>query len=689
MERIESSSSARLKRVRDSISVVIKKPTGREKWSGRFDFLLSCIGYAVGLGTIWRFPYVCYRNGGGAFLIPYLIYMLLMGMPLVLMEMGYGQFSSLSPIAVWKISPLFQGIGYGMVIISAIVCVYYNVIIAWTLYYFAMSFTWTLPWSNCNNRWNTDRCFTRWKNVTTNGSVAAAATVAAATTQATRTTLGNEQRFRSPSEEFWEYNVLGISDGIENMGTPHWHLAVSLLVAWIIIFLCLCKGVKTSGKVVYVTATLPYVLLICFLVRGATLEGAITGIRFYIIPKWSQLLTFQPWAESAQQLFYSMGTAWGALITMASYNKFNNNFYRDAVIVSLTDTFTAFLTGFVIFSTIGFMANETGLPVSDVVTDGPGLVFVVLPEAIAHMPGATIWAIIFFVFIFFVGVDSQFGMFETVLSALFDQYPGLRRYKIVVTAVLSIIEFLLGLTCISAGGVYVFQILDWYCSTFSLMVLSLMECIVISWIYGTERFYRDMTLMLGFRPCRWWGLCWRFISPLLITFVLMVNMVQHTPVTYGSYIYPTWAIGLGWLFALCSVIPIPIVIIIKLAAQKGPMKKRVSSQIKPAPDWGPADELQREEYSRMNHGTTEHPLLWWGRNPDVVLFTSYEEKKAEGSNEVKRDNVVETVESVTTYDVNHDAHDHESRNREAHDTTTKESKKAESEERLQRNESNF
>lgn len=195
------------KRVRESISSALDKPTGRGNWSGRFDFLLSCIGYAVGLGTIWRFPYVCYRNGGGAFLVPYVIYMLLMGMPLVVLEMGYGQFSSLSPIAVWRMSPLFQGVGFGMVIISAIVCVYYNVIIAWTLYYFVMSFAWELPWSTCNNSWNTARCFVRRsdnESLLDNGTTAVASTITTAVVEGVTTSPVIREKARTASEEFWE-----------------------------------------------------------------------------------------------------------------------------------------------------------------------------------------------------------------------------------------------------------------------------------------------------------------------------------------------------------------------------------------------------------------------------------------------------------------------------------------------------
>ncbi|ESO00977.1 hypothetical protein HELRODRAFT_192511 [Helobdella robusta] len=567
----------------------------RENWTGRFDFLLSCIGYAVGLGTIWRFPYVCYRNGGGAFLIPYVIYMILLGMPLVILEMGFGQFASLSPISIWKISPLFKGVGVGMVVISALTCIYYNVIIAWTLFYFSQSFRWELPWKSCNNPWNTPLCFTRVADNASdlNATLTKRLLIASST---------NGTKWKTASEEFWSHRVLKMSAGIDQPGSPDWELLICLVVAWLFIFLCLSKGIKSSGKVVYVTATLPYVLLLIFIIKGLTMDGAIDGIKFYLLPKWSKLMSFQPWLEAAQQMFYSMGAAWGAWITMASYNKFNNNFYRDAVIVSLVDTLTAFLSGFVIFSTLGYMAKQTKLDISEVVVDGPGLVFIVMPEAISSMPLSPFWAVLFFIFIFFVGVDSQFGMFETVLSSIFDIYPALTRKKYIFTGVLCFLELIVGLACITKGGIYVFQIMDWYCSTFSLMVLSLIECLAISWIYGSTRFYHDMHMMLGRTPSKWWAICWKAITPTLITFIFITNIVTHTPASYGDYTYPTWAIIMGLCLALSSILVIPLMAIIELFKHKGSFVQRLKNATKPTHDWGPADRIRNESYKRKLSG---------------------------------------------------------------------------------------
>ncbi|XP_076447177.1 sodium-dependent proline transporter-like [Babylonia areolata] len=550
----------------------------RATWIGRLDFLLSCIGFAVGLGNIWRFPYLCYKSGGGAFLVPYVAFMILCGIPLFFMEITCGQFASLSPITVWRISPLFKGVGYGMVIISGIVCVYYNVIIAWTFYYLFMSMRSVVPWDNCNNDWNDERCVEN-KFADDIG------------------TAVNSSQLMTATEQFWELNVLEITDGIEDMGTIRWPLFGCLALAWVVVFLCLCKGVKSSGRVVYVTATFPYLVLIILLVRGATLHGALEGIKFYLIPDWDKLLEFKVWGDAAIQIFYSVGMAWGGLITMASYNKFHNNVYRDAIVVPLINCGTSVFAGLVIFSVIGFMAHETGAEVEDVVTQGPGLTFVVYPEAVAKLPISPLWAMLFFLMLFTIGLDSQFGMFETMTSAFIDEFPHvLKDQKIVFTAFMCFVEFVFGIPCVYQGGMYVLQIMDWYCATFSLMLLSLVESVVISWLYGVNRFYKDIELMIGFKPCAYWKIMWCFITPATILFIWICSVSQLAPVSYGTYQYPRWAIIFGWMLGLCSLLPLPIVMILSIAKEKGTLWQRVRKLARPADNWGPALPENREAY---------------------------------------------------------------------------------------------
>ncbi|KAL5012420.1 hypothetical protein ScPMuIL_010971 [Solemya velum] len=587
----------------------------RGNWSGRMDFLLSCIGYAVGLGNIWRFPYLCYQSGGGAFLIPYTIFLVLCGVPLFFMEISYGQFASLSPITVWRMSPLFKGVGYGMVIISAIVCVYYNIIITWTLYFLYMSFRKSLPWSTCDNEWNTENCITHGSSQNTasnetllnstifDNSTGFAANVSgynltsaiSSAIEASNDTIS--KKLVPASEEFWQRHVLQITDGIEDMGSLRWELLICLAVAWILVFLCLCKGIKSSGKVVYVTATFPYVVLIILLIRGVTLPGAAEGIRFYLVPKWEKLLTFKVWGDAAVQIFYSVGMAWGGLITMASYNKFHNNVYRDAMMVPLINCGTSIFAGLVIFSVLGYMAHESGQAIEDVVTQGPGLTFVAYPAAVAKLPVSQLWAVLFFLMLFTIGLDSQFGMFETMTSAFIDEFPNLlKNRKVLFTGFLCFVEFLLGIPCIMQGGIYVLQIMDWYCATFSLMLLSLTECVVIAWIYGVNRFYKDIALMIGYEPCKWWKICWCGITPVLIIFIWLFSVTQLSPVTYGSYQYPNSAIAFGWFLGICSLLPLPIVMVIQIVKTDGTFVERIKKLLKPDKQWGPALEKHREEY---------------------------------------------------------------------------------------------
>ncbi|PRD25861.1 UNVERIFIED_CONTAM: Sodium- and chloride-dependent glycine transporter 1 [Trichonephila clavipes] len=345
----------------------------RGVWGRQLDFLLSCIGYAVGLGNIWRFPYLCYTCGGGAFLIPYLFFLVACGMPMFFLEMSFGQFASLSPISIWKISPFFKGLGYGMVIVSGIVCIYYNIIIAWTLYYIYQSYY--VPWATCDNWWNTQDClketpatcdsnFTS-QNYTSNLTDCFTSN----STNDTLHLLSNTSK-KTSSEEYWLYNVLHQSSGIDNLGEIQKPLAFTLFIAWFMVFLCLLKGVKSSGKVVYISATFPYVVLVCLLVRGVTLPGAWDGIVFYLYPRWELLLSFKVWGYAATQIFYSVGASWGVVLNMASYSKFNNNVYRDALFIPILNCATSILAGFVVFSIIGFMAYETGNSIEDVVSEG-------------------------------------------------------------------------------------------------------------------------------------------------------------------------------------------------------------------------------------------------------------------------------------------------------------------------------
>ncbi|OWF44595.1 sodium-dependent proline transporter-like [Mizuhopecten yessoensis] len=576
----------------------------RGNWTGRFDFLLSMLGYSVGLGNIWRFPYLCYKNGGGAFLIPYVIMLLVVGIPLFYLETCIGQFSSRGPLSCWGFAPLFQGLGVAMVIISGIVTLYYNMIVSWAILYFFASFTSSLPWSTCENPWNTKDCSLKLPRVNCTVTEGVKYTNGTCYNREKFVGLWNTTQFTTstgrlritPSEEYWNNYVLGISSGIDDMGPPRWQLTLSLFGAWFLCFLCLIKGIKTTGKVVYFTAIFPYVVLIILFFRGVTLPNASEGIYFYIVPTFDKLLDAKVWRDGAVQVFYSLGPGWGGLIALSSYNRFHNNILGDAIIVSLGDGLTSIFGGFVVFSYLGYMAGQLGVGVKDVARSGAGLAFVVYPEAVNNLPPPTLWSLLFFFMLITLGLDSEFAMLETVLTGLTDYFPSLRPKKSFVILFVCIFCFLLGLPITTSGGMYWLQLLDHYVGSWSLLVIGLTELMVINLIYGINRFLSDIEVMQGYRPSIWWKICWLGISPAGMVFILVFSFVDYSPITYDAYVYPAWAEALGWLLSLCSIIFIPIVIIYKISKEndeKGLINK-VKLLLAPSRDWGPALVKHRE-----------------------------------------------------------------------------------------------
>ncbi|GAA6218978.1 sodium- and chloride-dependent glycine transporter 2 isoform X1 [Lates japonicus] len=586
----------------------------RGNWSNKLDFILSMVGYAVGLGNVWRFPYLAFQNGGGAFLIPYLTMLGIAGIPIFLLEVSLGQFASQGPVSVWKCIPALQGCGIAMLIISVLIAIYYNIIMCWTLYYLFASLKGSLPWANCRNEWNTveckdkdmlllDSCILRDRNITSikNSTFCLSANAVGNLTKLLNMTVDGNKTYVSPSEEYFKYNVLHISKGIEYPGDIRWPLAGCLFLAWLIVYASLAKGIKSSGKVVYFTATFPYVVLIILLIRGVTLPGAGDGILYFITPKWEKLNDAKVWKDAATQIFFSLSAAWGGLITLSSYNKFHNNCYRDTIIVTCTNSATSIFAGFVIFSVIGFMAHELKVPIEKVADEGPGIAFVVYPEALTRLPLSPFWAIIFFLMLLTLGLDTMFATIETIVTSVSDEFPKyLRKHKPLFTLVCCVSFFILGFPMITENGMYMLQLVDTFAASYSLVIIAIFELVGISYLYGLQRFCEDIEMMIGFQPNRFWRLCWAFVTPTILTGILGLSLYQWKVMTYEDYTYPTWSMVLGWLMVICSVIWIPIMFVIKMHLAPGTIIERLKLVCSPQPDWGPFLMKHRgERYKNM------------------------------------------------------------------------------------------
>ncbi|XP_059840110.1 sodium- and chloride-dependent glycine transporter 1 isoform X1 [Hypanus sabinus] len=611
----EISGGGFLRRVNGAIpGEMVKKDENlkRGNWSNQIEFILTSVGYAVGLGNVWRFPYLCYRNGGGAFMFPYIIMLVFCGIPLFFLELSFGQFTSQGCLGVWRVNPMFKGVGYGMMVVSSYIGVYYNVVICIAFYYFFSSMTSVLPWTYCNNNWNRKDCSSMLNpNRTYNFTELS---------QNISTLLNQTAKRTSPSEEFWNYYVLKTSDGIGNFGEVRLPLLGCLAVAWFVVFLCLFKGVKSSGKVVYFTATFPYVVLTILFVRGITLKGAVNGITYYLTPQWDKILDAKVWGDAASQIFYSLGCAWGGLITMASYNKFHNNCFRDSIIISITNCATSVYAGFVIFSILGFMAEHLGVDVSNVADHGPGLAFVAYPEALTLLPISPFWSLLFFFMLILLGLGTQFCLLETLVTAVVDEIGSdwIRRRKSLVTLGVAIIGFLLGISLTTQAGIYWLLLMDNYAASFSLVVISCIMCIAIMYIYGHNNYFKDVEMMIGYPPPKFFQICWRFVSPSIIFFILVFTVIQYKPITYNNYIYPKWAVTLGFLMALSSVICIPIYAFWKICNTDGStFWERLKNANKPSKDWGPALlEHRTDRYSTLGSPSYDFSLEIQQLNPD-------------------------------------------------------------------------
>uniref|UniRef100_A0AAQ4R7C1 Transporter n=1 Tax=Gasterosteus aculeatus aculeatus TaxID=481459 RepID=A0AAQ4R7C1_GASAC len=575
--------------------------TDRGNWASKTEYILSTIGYAVGLGNIWRFPYLAYKNGGGAFLIPYFVMLLVAGIPLFFLESAFGQFCSQGPINIWRAVPMLQGVGVAMVMVTMIVSIYYNVIIAYSLYYMFASFQSPLPWSSCLSRADNNCSNTPIVYCNSTGVLVANWT---------------QENITCPSS-----NMITVP------------LKCKLIIDFFAIFtLSTLHSYLLSLQVVYFTATFPYVVILILLIRGVTLEGAIDGIEFYVGSQsnLTKLTEAQVWKDAATQTFYSLSIGWGGVMTLASYNTFHNNVFKDAFVVSLTNAGTSVLAGFAIFSILGHMAHIYKMPVGEVVKEGFGLAFIAYPDALSKLPISPLWSILFFFMLLTVGLDSQFAgidhcccdrmlnpeispSLEVITTCLLDSFPKIFKSKrALLTITTSSILYLLGLPCVTRAGIYWVTLIDQFAASWVLLCLALLEIIGVSYIYG-NRFIKDIEMMIGnksFTFWLWWRACWFFITPCVIVVILIWSLMTFTPPSYGGVAFPDWGLALGWCMAVFMLLWVPIIALYKLMRAEGSPWKRLKCLCSPAEEWHPYLDIHRgERYSqercrlRMNHTT--------------------------------------------------------------------------------------
>ncbi|CAJ0580888.1 unnamed protein product, partial [Mesorhabditis spiculigera] len=395
----------------------------RNLWKTQTEFFLACLGFIVGVGNTLRFPAKVYQHGGGVFFIPYFTFLCLFGLPIVYMHLCIGQYSGLSPSGAFgKLMPLASGVGWALVLLAIPVCIYYNIIVAWSVYYFWFSFRGFVPWVtqyNCCDLHKLRQCFK-----VTNGTAITA------------------------PEAYFHFEVLNRpASGNFELGPIEVHLVLALAVAWMLVFFGVFKGIGSIGWMGSVTATVPYLLLMILFIRGISLPGADDGLHFFFTPKLEKLWSLPMWKSAAEQVFYELGIDAGPLIAMASFSRYRNNIYRDAVFLVIFDAFTSVLCGMVIFSFIGFLAHMSDSPVNTVLQHDPlYLAFTVYPGVTSFMHLGPLWAALFFTALMMSALDAEFAWMEMIATSFMYQFGWKdKRVENRVLASMCILFFVLGL----------------------------------------------------------------------------------------------------------------------------------------------------------------------------------------------------------------------------------------------------
>ncbi|XP_047741558.1 sodium-dependent proline transporter [Hyalella azteca] len=575
----------------------------RGHWGSRMEFLLACLGFSVGLGNLWRFPYLAYENGGAAFLLPYLLLLVIVGRPLYLTEVALGQYSQLGPLHTYrKLTPLMAGLGY-LQLLSELTSSSYMIILGYSLHYLFTSLTHighTLPWSKCDPAWAKEPCHVI--GVTTSSCRGANNTEACAFSD------------QSSSTQYWRHEVLRLdSEGLVNFGElggliPS--LVLCLFVGWVITCLCLIKGIKTTGKVVYFTATFPFFVLLVLVVAGALLPGASKGLVYLFVPKWEKLLDVNVWRKALEQVVYSLSIGGGGLVTFGSYNDFNTKVHIDVLILSVLDLIASLMCAVTIFSVMGAMAYELGIEdVSKVVASGPGLAFVAYPEAIARtLPVPHVWCFLFFTMFFILGLSSLFGGMELLMTALLDEFPQLRRRKPVIVVGLCVFLFCLGLPSCTPKGQYIIYLIDVFNFGIGSLLAAFITCVTVHWVFGVNNFSDMIEFMLGFRPSVLMRVTWACIAPVLLLAVFVGSLLQWSwPLYAGVVQYPVWALLLGAAMPLVTLAPLVVVALVHVI--KLVRRGRVRDFLKPHHSWGPGCPVARQRLGEVVRHSLEELRL--------------------------------------------------------------------------------
>jgi len=479
----------------------------RAHWTSRTAFVLAAIGSAVGLGNLIRFPYICSRYGGGAFLVAYAVALVTAGIPIMILEFGLGHMSKGSaPKAFRAVSPKLEWLGWIAAGVGFVIVVYYCVIMAWSFNYFLDAFT-IKSWAG-----NAATHFEQTLGLDA---------------------LGKAAKEAGSAPAFTWTGMMGM-------------LVLGLVVTWVAVVASVWKGATTVSKVVYATVLVPWVILIIFVIRAVTLPGAGEGLKVYLSPDWKALLNGEMWLAAYTQVFFSLSIGFGIMIAYASFLPKKSDLVKNAVIICIADSVTAFVAGLAVFGCMGYLAREQGKPIQELDIAGLKLTFITYPILISKLKGAAFFGVLFYLMILTLGVDSAFSLLESFASAVRDKW-GMSHWQ--ANLVVGVLGLGFGLPMASGAGLYWVDTIDHFMNNYGLGLVALIECVVVADVYGCRRLRGHLNEVSEWKVGTLWDVMVMAAAPAALLFFIVMETIQRWDAPYEGYPRKLEFLG-GWLILI-------------------------------------------------------------------------------------------------------------------------------------------
>ncbi|GAA1199726.1 sodium-dependent transporter [Brevibacterium paucivorans] len=467
----------------------------RQVFNSQSAFIMAAVGSAVGLGNIWRFPYVAYENGGGAFILPYLIALLTVGIPFLFLDYSIGhKFRSSSPLNFRLLNRGTEPIGWVHAGIAFVIAIYYAVIIAWAICYTFFSL---------NQTWGDDA----------------------------ETFFGSTFLQQSQEATFSLQPVTGV--------------LLPLIAVWVITLFILVGGVQNGiARVSKIFLPVLMVLFVGLVIRSLTLPGAAEGLDAFFSPNFSALADPKVWIAAYGQIFFSLSVAFGIMITYASYLKPRTNLTGSGLVVGFANSSFEILAGIGVFAALGFMAHQNGVAISETVAGGPGLAFIAFPSLISQMPGGSIFGILFFLSLVFAGLTSLISLVQVVTAAVADKLGiSLKTSTIVFGGVMAVASCILYPTI---TGLSVLDVVDAFVNNLGIVGIALIVLICLAWIIRALPMLRDHLNKVSSFKVGWvWMALLGVVTPLVLGYMFISSTYDMASNGYGEY--PGWFVGVfGW-----------------------------------------------------------------------------------------------------------------------------------------------